>query len=92
LPSLFSVCGYKVYFWSNEGDEPIHVHISKGSPIPNATKVWITKTGGCIVANNNGHIPRNDLNELLDIVSAQSFYICESWKRFFATEDTSFYC
>lgn len=31
LPKLFMVCGYTVYFWSNENGEPIHVHISKVS-------------------------------------------------------------
>lgn len=38
LPKLFMVSGYTVYFWSRENDEPIHVHISKGKPTPNATK------------------------------------------------------
>ncbi|MGN0987043.1 MAG: DUF4160 domain-containing protein [Otoolea sp.] len=52
LPSLFTVSGYKVYFWSNEFGEPIHVHISKGKPSQNATKVWLTRSGGCIMANN----------------------------------------
>ncbi|MDE5577502.1 MAG: DUF4160 domain-containing protein, partial [Oscillospiraceae bacterium] len=27
MPNLFTVCGYKIYFWANENDEPIHVHI-----------------------------------------------------------------
>ena len=53
MPNVFSFLGYKIYFWSNENDEPIHVHISKGTPIANGTKVWLTKAGGCIVANNN---------------------------------------
>ncbi|MBS4984786.1 DUF4160 domain-containing protein [Hungatella hathewayi] len=45
LPSLFIVSGYKVYFWSNENNEPIHVHIAKGKPISNGTKLWLTKSG-----------------------------------------------
>lgn len=48
LPKLFMVSGYTVYFWSNENGEPIHVHIAKGKPTPNATKIWLTKSGGCI--------------------------------------------
>ena len=43
LPNLFTVSGYKIYFWSNENNEPIHVHISKGKPSPDSTKVWLTK-------------------------------------------------
>ena len=39
LPSLFTVSGYKIYFWSNEFGEPIHVHVAKGKPISNGTKI-----------------------------------------------------
>ena len=41
LPKLFMVSGYSVYFWSDENNEPIHVHVAKGKPIPNATNVVI---------------------------------------------------
>ncbi len=43
MPNLFTILGYKVYFWSNENDEPIHVHISKGIPSKNAAKIWLTR-------------------------------------------------
>jgi hypothetical protein len=92
LPSLFTVSGYKVFFWSNENGEPIHVHISKGTPTPHATKIWLTKAGGCIVANNGSAISLNELNELLDIVSAQYFMICAEWKKHFVVEEIRYYC
>jgi len=81
LPSLFQIGGYKVFFWSNENNEPIHVHIANGKPTSNATKVWITSLGGGIVANNNSKIPQNELNELLEVISAQFFMICDAWKK-----------
>ena len=92
LPNLFTVSGYKVYFWSNENGEPIHVHIAKGRPSPNGTKLWLTKSGGCIVANNGSHIPQKELNELMEFVSAQFFLICAEWKKFFVVDDIKFYC
>ena len=49
MPNLFTILGYKVYFWSNENNEPIHVHISKGIPSKNAAKIWLTRNGGCIL-------------------------------------------
>ena len=61
MPNIFTVSGYRVYFWANENNEPIHVHISKGSPVPNSTKVWLTRAGGCIVANNKSNIPEHEL-------------------------------
>ncbi len=92
LPSLFRIGGYLVFFWSNEGDEPIHVHIATGRPSPNATKVWLTRSGQCIIANNAGRIPQNDLNELLDTISAQFFMICRKWKEHFCVEEIRFFC
>ena len=92
MPKLFTVSGYNVFFWSNEQGEPIHVHVSKGRPAPNATKIWLTRTGGCIVANNGSKIPEKELNELLEFISAQFFLISEKWKQFFATDTIKFYC
>ena len=92
MPSLFVVCGYKVYFWSNENNEPIHVHVSKGRPTSNATKIWLTKAGKCIVASNGSKITTKDLNELTEVISAQFFMICSEWKRFFVLEEIKFYC
>lgn len=92
LPSLFTVSGYKIFFWSNENDEPVHVHISKGKPSPNATKLWITQSGGCIIAGNGSDIPAKELNELSEFISAQFFFICSEWKKFFLTDEIKFYC
>ena len=46
LPSLFTIGPYRVYFWSNELGEPVHVHVCKGIPSPSATKLWITEGEG----------------------------------------------
>ena len=90
MPSLFTIGSYKIFFWSNENNEPIHVHITKGQPNAIATKVWLTKNGGCIVANNKERIPDSELNELLEIIQAQYFMICAEWKKHFRVEDISF--
>ena len=92
MPSLFSIGGYKVYFWANENMEPIHVHIAKGKPYASATKVWLTKSGGCILASNGSGISQKELNELMEIISAQFFLICAEWKRFFMVDEIRFYC
>ncbi len=92
MPSLFTILGYKVYFWSNEGLEPIHVHISKGRPSPNSTKIWLTKNGGCILASNSDLIPEKDLNQLMEIIEAQFFMICLEWKKHFLVDEIKFYC
>ena len=52
---------------------------------------YVTSSGGCIVANNNGKIPTKDLKELLEIISAQYFFICRAWREHFKVEKISFY-
>lgn len=81
MPNLFTVSGYKVYFWANEFGEPIHVHVSKGKPVSNATKIWLTSSGRCIVASNGSNIHQRELDELMEIISAQFFLICAEWKK-----------
>lgn len=92
LPSLFTIGGYRVFFWSNEGDEPVHVHVCKGVPSASSTKVWLTRQGGCIVASNPNKIPASTLKDLLDIISAQHEFICNRWKEFFVTDQITFFC
>ena len=92
MPSLFTVSGYKIYFWSSENDEPIHVNVSKGQPSPNSTKIWLTREGGCILASNGSRIPQSELNKLMEFISAQFFFICAEWKKFFVIDEIRFYC
>jgi hypothetical protein len=74
----------------NENDEPIHVHIGVTIPSANATKVWLTKSGGCVVANNRSRIPQKDLVYLLQMIQNDYSVICNKWKTFFGY--ISYYC
>ena len=91
MPKLYRIGQYVVFFWSNENGEPIHVHIGIMDPSPNATKIWITKNGGCIVAHNKSRIPPKDLNHLLRIIQNDFFVICDEWKKFFDVDEIKYY-
>ena len=51
MPQLFKVGSYVIYFWINESNplEPVHVHIAQVRPSPYATKIWITRSGRCLL-------------------------------------------
>ncbi len=92
VPQIFRIGAYIIYFWANENRplEPIHVHIAEGTPTANATKVWITKAGKCLLCNNNSRIPPKTLNNIMAIVEARSQDVVEKWNEFFGCVE--YYC
>ena len=92
MPQIFKIGSYVIYFWSNEGEpsEPVHVHVSNGSPTPHGTKIWITKSHRCIVAHNKSKIPMHILNDIISVIEVQADLICAKWKEHF--ESINFYC
>lgn len=92
MPQVFKIGSYWVYFWSNENDplEPVHVHVAKGAPQANATKIWITRSGKCYLANNNSDIEKHTLQNIMKIIEARSSEVIEKWESFFGT--VFYYC
>lgn len=92
MPQVFKIGSYWVYFWANEGkpNEPVHVHISEGKPVENATKVWITSTGKCLLANNCSGIQSRVLRNIMRIIEARSEDVIKKWIDFFG--DATYYC
>lgn len=82
LPNILDFMGYKIYFWSNENNEPIHVHISKGNQTENATKFWITRDNIELV-HNKSEIPLNDLKRIQKYLWANRNLIIAKWYDFF---------
>lgn len=68
------------------------MHISKGIPVENSTKVWITKAGGCMLANNKSKIPQKDLKALFKVINLNYFLIVTKWKEIHDIEEVKFYC
>ena len=92
MPQVFKVGTYWVYFWTNENEplEAIHVHISKGAPQANATKIWITKRGRCLLCHNRSRIPQRILNNIMAVIESRSDEIIHKWLDYF--HEISYYC
>ena len=92
MPQIFKVGAYVIYFWSNEGfpPEPVHVHLAEGTPTENATKIWITKLGKCILCHNKSKIPPKVLKNIIEIIEARSHDVIDKWHKFFG--EVSYYC
>lgn len=82
MPNVMTVLGYKVYFWSNENGEPVHVHVAKGKTTANATKIWITSSGG-VLSKNTSRISKADLAKLELAVASNAAFIVSKWAQVF---------
>lgn len=85
MPQIFKMGEYYIYFWTNENDplEPIHVHVVKGSPSANATKIWITSSGNCLLCNNNSRIPNHVLRNIMRTIETRSSFVVQMWQQYF---------
>ena len=69
--------GFKFWFWSNENDEPIHIHVFKGGA---AAKFWIQSE---IRLGWNKGFKIAQLRRILRILEEQQDAIQEAWKNHF---------
>ena len=80
--ALLDFMGYTFYFFSNENNEPVHIHVSKGKPTENSTKFWI-KIDSIELEHNNGNIPKNDLKKIQKYICANRAMIIARWYEYF---------
>jgi hypothetical protein len=69
--------GFKFSFWSNESDEPVHVHVYKAGA---GAKFWVQPE--IRLAWNKG-FKIAQLRRILMILEAQQHAIKEAWKTHF---------
>lgn len=86
MPIYIRTFGYKIYIWSNEKDEPIHFHITKGNPSENDTKVWLLSNGSFQLSHNKGKISEKDLARILATMQVYYFDFINFYKNYLNTE------
>ncbi|MBQ6400202.1 MAG: DUF4160 domain-containing protein [Clostridia bacterium] len=55
-----------------------------------ATKVWISRRGGCLLCHNRSRIPKPQLKIIMELIEAHSDLIIRKWLDRF--HEISFYC
>lgn len=76
MPTVFLVEGYRFFFYSNENDEPMHVHVQKGDA--NA-KIWLQPLR---IAYAHGLKP-GEIKSILGIISSNSVTLVIRWNAHF---------
>lgn len=93
MPQVFKVMGYTIYFWSNEGSEPVHFHISKQKPTANATKFWILSDGSLLLAHNRSRFTSKELRNIITLIYSYNIVpmVVNLWQVKFPGKAIKFY-
>ena len=79
MPTILQILGWRLFFYANEGHEPIHVHCKKGNL---ECKFWIDIANFDIrEAHAFGLSPR-DKREIRKIIFQHFEYIVQEWDDF----------
>jgi hypothetical protein len=78
MPAIFTVNGFRFFFWSNENDEPMHVHVEKGDA---EGKVWLVPT--IKIAYMHGFTSK-DQKKIIEIITKRLSTIKQKWNEHFS--------
>jgi meiotically up-regulated gene 157 (Mug157) protein len=79
MPTILLLLGWRLFFYANEGNEPIHVHCKKGDM---ECKYWLdTATFDVSLAYAFKMSPRAT-REIRKIVFQHFDYIVDQWEEF----------
>lgn len=78
MPRLFVIHGFRFFFFSNEGTEPMHVHVAKAERYE---KFWMNP----VTLARNYKFTSSELRKIIDIIEQRKKEIEEKWNGYFNT-------
>ncbi|TFH12709.1 MAG: DUF4160 domain-containing protein [Lentisphaerales bacterium] len=84
MPKILMILGWRVFFYSNEGNEPIHVHCQKGDA---EAKYWIDVDGFEAIEAYAYNLSPADKRTVRKIIFQHFDYIVTEWNKFLETRN-----
>lgn len=84
MPTILMILGWRVFFYSNEGNEPIHVHCKKGDA---EAKYWIDVDGFEVIEAYAYNLSPSDTRTIRKLIFQHFDYIVEEWNNFQETRN-----
>jgi Domain of unknown function (DUF4160) len=80
MPTILFLLGWRLFFYSNEGNEPIHIHAEKGDI---ECKFWIKVDEFEIEEAFSYNMNPSSRKEIRKIIYEHFDYIVEQWIQYF---------
>jgi hypothetical protein len=77
MPTVLRIRGYRFFFFSNEGSEPIHIHVDKADSY---AKFWLEPIR---IAIDFGFSSK-EIRDIKSIIEEHQEQIIEKWNEHFA--------
>jgi hypothetical protein len=78
VPTVLRADGYRFFFFSNEGNEPPHIHVERGD---GHAKFWL-EPGRLVLSNN---LRRSELRRAKLLVIQNRLVFLEEWREYLGT-------
>ncbi|MFA5480367.1 MAG: DUF4160 domain-containing protein [Candidatus Muiribacteriota bacterium] len=79
MPTILKIFGWRLFFYSNENNEPIHIHCRKGN---SECKFWINIEFFDITEDYSYNLTTADKRQIRKIIFNHFEYIIEQWNEF----------
>lgn len=76
MPTVKIIGAYRFFFYSNEGDEPPHIHVQRENGV---AKFWLRSVGLVYTSGFNG----SELRKIEKIITLNRSYFMEAWNAYF---------
>jgi len=76
MPTILRDGPYRFFFYSGDGEEPVHVHIERDDKI---AKVWLDP----IRLQSSGGFNRSEISKILKVVENKRENMTEAWNDYF---------
>lgn len=84
MPTVLYVIGWRLFFYSNEGKEPIHIHAEKGEM---ECKYWLLLDEVEIKEAFSYNMTPNSTREIKKIIYQYFDLIVDSWNSYFKNNE-----
>ena len=82
MPTILVIAGWRIFFYSNESHEPIHVHAEKAEM---EIKFWIDTENYELKEAFSFNFTPQAKREIKKIIYEHFEYIVSEWNRYFKT-------
>jgi fructose-1,6-bisphosphatase len=80
MPTILLVAGWRFFFYSNERNEPVHIHAEKADK---ECKYWLKIADFEVVEVISYNLSPSDKREVKKIIYEHFDYIVTEWNRYF---------